>query len=71
MGGLNFRDACEYDPETYGGEGGAPLAGWRRDAAGPDAAQCCLRLTSEWRGGAAWLLRNGDGFGKSVISAVS
>lgn len=26
MGGLNFRDAYEFDPETYGGEGGG-LAG--------------------------------------------
>jgi hypothetical protein len=25
MGGLNFRDAYEFDPETYGDEGGAPL----------------------------------------------
>jgi len=31
MGGMNFRDAYEYDPETYGGEGGG-LPGMLRRA---------------------------------------
>jgi hypothetical protein len=29
MGGVNFRSAYEFDPETYGGEGGG-LAGMMR-----------------------------------------